>query len=43
MNLASHKIIPPPEWHHNPELKNIDNKTVAMILTDNKIIPPPEW
>ena len=43
MNLANNKIIPPKEWQHSPELKNMLGETVATLLAKHKIIPPKEW
>ena len=32
MLLASKGIIPPQEWHHNPNIKNKKGKTVEDYL-----------
>lgn len=32
MYLANIKIIPPPEWFHDPTLQDNKGNTVAMIL-----------
>ena len=43
MWISRNSLIPPTEWIHDNNLKNRDQKNVAMILADNKIIPPKEW
>lgn len=43
MFLASHRIIPPKEWIHKPELQSYDGKTVAILLKNKQIIIPEEW
>lgn len=43
MWLAERKVIPPPEWHHEPTLTDNNGYTVALYLADNHIIPPAEW
>ena len=43
MWLASKKITPPLEWHHNSKMFDLYFNTVAMILASNGIIPPKEW
>lgn len=32
MRLASHRIIPPKEWEHDPKLQDSFGDTVALIL-----------
>ena len=29
--------------HHDPEIKNKDGKTVAMLLVQSEKVPPKEW
>ena len=46
MLMAENKITNiPPEWHHNPTLRNKNGYTVAMIMAENGItnIPPEFW
>ena len=43
MIYADVKIIPPPEWHHDPTLLDSRGFTVAMLLGFYGIIPPKEW
>ena len=43
ISLALKGIIPPKQWHHNPEITTNGGWTVAMFLAWNKIIPPKEW
>ena len=43
MWLAFRGIIPPKEWHHDPNLKVDDDITVATILALSGIVPPKEW
>lgn len=40
MRYANRGIIPPNEWNHDPELKNKDEWTVALLLAKNHICPP---
>ena len=43
MFFAYKGIIPPKEWYHDPNLRNINGYTVAMTLASKGIIPPKEW
>ena len=43
MLLAKKGIIPPKEYYHDPNIKNNDGDTVAILLARNGIIPPKEW
>ena len=44
MNLVNNSIIPPKEWHHDPELLEDNNEgTIALKLAKKGIIPPKEW
>lgn len=43
MILVDNNIIPPKEWYHDPLLKDINDNTVAIILSSEGIIPPKEW
>ena len=43
MWLASNGIIPSKEWHHDPNLRDTGDYTVAMILAYKGIVPPKEW
>ena len=43
MWLAKKEIICSKRWLHDPEKRNKDGNTVAMILVNENIIPPKEW
>ena len=43
MILANNKIIPPVEWIHDPNIKSIDDKTVAYYLKLNNLPIPNAW
>lgn len=43
MYLASKGIIPPKIFHHDPEMRDKYDCTVAMLLAANGMIPPQEW
>ena len=43
MILASKGIVPPSQWHHDPNIKNNWNYTVEDYLKDNNITVPNEW
>ena len=43
MKLAEYGIIPDRQWNHDPNLKDIDNKTVTDYLIKNKFLIPNEW
>ena len=40
MILAKYGIIVDEYWQHDPELRDYDGNTVAIILAKNGIIPP---
>lgn len=40
MIYASKGIMPPKEWEHDPNLKDKNNNTVALLLAKTSIIPP---
>jgi len=40
MILAYDKIIPPRYFEHDPNMTNINNETVAILLAKNGIVPP---
>lgn len=41
MYLASFGIIPPKQWEHDPNMRNINGDTVAMWLSSTRCVPPP--
>ena len=43
MLLAEKGLIPPKYFEHDPNIKNINGETVAILLADYGIIPPKEW
>lgn len=43
MELASEYVVPPEEWHHDPELKNDYGTTVADLLDLKLGTIPEEW
>lgn len=40
MYIAGKGKIPDSQWNHNPEIKNVNGETVAIILASTGIIPP---
>ena len=43
MILLCHKITPPKDFYHKPELQDNNGNTVPMIFAKKGKIPPKEW
>ena len=43
MFLASKGVIPSKEYQHDPNITNIDGKTVCYYLFNNGVKVPEEW
>ena len=43
MILAKQEIMPPKEWMHNYDIKDINDKTLKDYLEDNYLPIPKHW